>query len=458
MTTQTPETLRRIDCAHHLHPFTDHAAMHTTGTHLIAGAEGCSVIEADGRRLLDGLAGLWCVNVGYNRPEIAAAVARQMEKLCYYPSFFNTTTEPAVELAGKLASLAPAGMTHTVFSNSGSEANETNLKIIRNFWHLRGKPEKRKILSRTFAYHGVTLATTSLTGLPACLTPFDLPLEGFVHVPGPYHFGALASGFFETHGLMSAEQYGTWCLEQTEATIEREGADSIAAIFVEPIQGAGGVIIPPPGYLKNLRALARQHDILFVADEVISGFGRMGAWFASTLWDLEPDLISLAKGITSGYLPLGASMVSSRIADELISGGYFAHGFTYSGHPVACAAALANLAILERENLVERVASDIGPYFESSMLALASHPTVAEARCFKLIGALELVPPGGLAALSSHPTLGARAAALIREEGAIVRGIRNLIAVAPPLIISQAETDALMAAIQRGLDKLWSSL
>jgi putrescine aminotransferase len=375
--------LRRLDEAHHLHPFTDHRAMHKGGTHVIRRAHGCTLVDEDGRELLDALAGLWCVNVGYGRTEIADAVAEQMRAVAFYPSFFNTTTEPTIRLSAKLASHAPEGLQHTIFSNSGSEANETALKLIRAYWKLRGKSAKSKVLSRTFAYHGVGLATTSLTGLPSCTDPFDLPLPGFLHVPGPNSYG---SG-------KSPEEYGAWCLAETERTIAREGAGTIAAMFVEPVQGAGGVIVPPPGYLAALRDLCRRHEILFVADEVITGFGRLGAWFASVLWDLAPDLLTTAKGITSGYLPLGATMVSREIAATLEAGGYLAHGFTYTGHPATCAAALANLAIIEREKLVERVRDDVGPLFQAKLRALAGHPLVAEVRGFGLIGALELRPP-----------------------------------------------------------------
>jgi putrescine aminotransferase len=443
----SPSTLRASDQAHHLHPFTDHTAMHPVGTHILTRAEGCHVFDIRGRKLLDGLAGLWCVNVGYNREEIIRAVSDQMRKICYYPSFFNSTTEPAILLAEKLASLAPPRLTHSVFCNSGSEANETALKIIRNYWKLRGLPRKTKILSRTYSYHGVTLATTSMTGLVSCTAPFDLPLPGFIHVPGPYHYGA------ETD--LSAEAYGQWCLDQTEQTIQREGASTIGALFAEPVQGAGGVVVPPPGYLPALRSLARKYDILFVADEVISGFGRLGEWFGSTVWDLDPDLLNVAKGITSGYVPLGATLVSAEIAKTLIDAGYFAHGYTYSGHPVACVAALANIGILERDKLIPRVRDDIGPYFQQQLARFRGHPAVGEVRGCQLIGALELLPRDGKKALAGVTTLGAKGAAVIRAEGAIVRGIRNLIAVSPPLTISRAEVDELMNAIDRGLAKLW---
>ncbi len=309
----TPDTLRRADQRFHLHPFTQHEELHALGTHILVEGRGVFLRDSEGRQLLDGLAGLWCVNVGYGCSEIVEAVHAQMQQLAYYPSFFNSTTEPAILLAEKLAALAPPGMGHTLFSNSGSEANETALKLIRTLMKHRGTPGKTKILSREFAYHGVTLGTTSLTGLASCSAPFDLPLPGFVHVPGPHAYAANRED--------DPAAYGQWCLEQTERILERENPDTIAAIFVEPVQGAGGVIVPPPGYLQSLRALARQHDILFVADEVITAFGRVGDWFASGLWELEPDLITLAKGLTSGYLPLGATMVRDEWAELLIHGG-----------------------------------------------------------------------------------------------------------------------------------------
>ena len=420
--------------------------MHAQGTRVIVSGSGVFLQDAQGRQLLDGLAGLWCVNVGYGRAEITDAVAAQMRQLAYYPSFFNSTTEPAIRLAARLASLAPPRVQHTIFCNSGSEANESALKIIRGYWKLRGQPQRTKILSREFSYHGVTLATTSMTGLPSCSAPFDLPLPGFLHVPAPHAYAADRES--------DPVAYGKWCVEETARVIEREGADTIAAMFVEPVQGAGGVIPPPAGYLAALRALCREHGILFVADEVITAFGRVGDWFASNLWDLDPDLISLAKGLTSGYLPLGATMVSDEIADVLLHHGYFAHGFTYSGHPTTCAAALANLDIIENDGLIPRVRTNLGPYFQEKLRAFAGHPAVGEVRGTGLIGALELVPRGGKAALTPTMMLGIKAAALARQEGVIVRGIRDIVAVAPPLTITREETDQLFDAVGKALDRL----
>ena len=305
-----------MDRAHHLHPFTDHATMHPSGTHILESGAGCYLQGEEGK-LLDGLAGLWCVNVGYGRKEIVEAVAKQMQELSFYPSFFNSTTEPAVRLADRLGRMAPGNLNYAVFSNSGSEANETALKIIRQYQILKGKPERTKILTRDFAYHGVTLATASMTGLPSCQTPYGLPLPGFLHAPAPY---AYAVGREK-----EAEAYGEECVAATKKIIEKEGPETIGAMFLEPVQGAGGVIVPPAGYLKAMRELAREYEILFVADEVITAFGRLGAWFASAMWNLEPDLMILAKGLTSGYISMGATMVSKPIAEVLMKGGYYAH-------------------------------------------------------------------------------------------------------------------------------------
>jgi putrescine aminotransferase len=329
-----------------------------------------------------------------------------------------------------------------MFTNSGSEANETALKLIRGYLKLRGQSGKSKIVTRSFSYHGVTIATTSMTGLPGCTDPFDLPLPGFVQIPGPHAYAANREG--------DPVEYGKWCLEETERILLREDPATIAAMFIEPVQGAGGVIVPPAGYLKGLRELARKYGILFVADEVITGFGRLGAWFASEMWELEPDFIVLAKGLTSGYLPLGATVVRDEIADVLLHGGYLAHGFTYSGHPTTCAAGLANLAVIERDGLVERVRDDTGPYFQQKLQSFAGHPRVGEARGFGLIGALELLPPDRDRSQLAGK-LGGRAAALARADGVIVRGIRDLIAMAPPLIVTRPQIDELFAGVERTL-------
>jgi putrescine aminotransferase len=439
------ESLRTIDQAHHIHPFTNNDSMHDEGAHIIVSAEGCHVTDDHGTTLLDGLAGLWCVNMGYNRPEIIDAITKQLQKLCYYPSFFNSTTEPTILLAQKLHELGLPRLTHTLFSDSGSGANETAIKIIRSYWKLKGQPERTKLLSRTYSYHGVTLGATNLTGLTSCTLPFNLPTNGFIRVPGPYHYAA------DTE--LSAEAFGEQCLAETEAIILAEGPETIAALFAEPIQGAGGVIIPPSGYLKKLREIARKHGILYVSDEVITGFGRLGTMYASDAWDIDPDIQTLAKGITSGYIPLGATRISDEIAKTLNSGGYYANGHTYSGHPVACAAALANIELMEKESIISYVSDEVGPYFESKIEALRAHPAVGEARAYKLMGALELLDHGKKVT-DAKVGLGPKAAGLIRKNGSIVRGLANLVAISPCLSITKSEIDELFDSVKAGLDEL----
>ncbi|MBN2069276.1 MAG: aminotransferase class III-fold pyridoxal phosphate-dependent enzyme [Opitutales bacterium] len=446
MSVTATSTLRETDKAHHLHPFTNNADMHESGNaHIITSAEGVYVYDDKGNKLLDGLAGLWCVNMGYGRKEIIEAITKQLEQLCYYPSFFNSTTEPTIKLAEKLHQLGLPRLTHTIFSNSGSGANETAIKTIRNYWNLKGKPGRTKLMSRTYSYHGVTLGATCLTGLTSCTKPFGLPTEGFIHAPGPYHY--------VSDTTLSPEAFGQKCLEETEKLILAEGPETIAAMFVEPVQGAGGVIVPPEGYLKKLRELIRKYDILYVSDEVITGFGRTGAMYASDAWDLDPDIQCLAKGITSGYIPLGATRISDEIADTLFKGGYYAHGHTYSGHPVPCAAALANLELMEKENIISYVSENVGPYFQEKLLSFKDHPAVGSTRCCNLMGAMELLDHGKKVT-DPYFGLGPKAAGLIRNEGVIVRGLANLIAISPPLTITHAEIDTLFAAVKAGLDKL----
>ncbi len=447
MPVTTMDQLQDLDRKYHLHPFTNHAEMHASGTHIITSGKGVWIVEAGERKLLDALAGLWCVNVGYGCTEIIDAVKAQMEILPFYPSFFNSTTVPAIKLTEHLARIAPPNLQYTFFSNSGSEANETALKFIRAYYHLKGQPEKQKIVSRKFAYHGVTLGATSLSGLPPMHANFDLPLPGFLHAPAPYPYG--------DNSTLSDEEYGQWCLKETAKLIEQEGPHTIAAIFAEPLQGAGGLIPAPKGYLSGLRNLAREYNLLFVADEVITAFGRLGDWFASNLWNLQPDIMTMAKGLTSGYIPMGATMVSKDIGDTIINGGVFAHGNTYSGHPVAAAAALATLNYMEREDLIPRVRDVVGPYFQKKLRAIAAHPAVGQIRGYQLIGAIEVVPRGGKENLVPNSYLGLRAAKLCREEGVVVRGIRDMIAMSPPFVITHEEIDILFAAIEKALDRLW---
>ncbi len=435
-----------LDAAHHWHPFTDTKELRGEGSRVIVRAEGCTLWDSDGNEFLDGMAGLWCVNVGYGRRELAEAAFGQMTVLPYYNTFFKTTTAPAAELAAKLVALTPDGLNHAFFANSGSEANDTIVRMVRHFWQLRGKPNKKTIISREFAYHGSTMVSASLGGMAAMHGQVDLPLPGFDHIRPPY--------FVRDGGNMSPTEFGVAAAQALEERIGELGADTIAAFIAEPIQGAGGVIIPPESYFPEIQRICRAHDILFIVDEVICGFGRTGNWFACQTFELEPDMMTLAKGLSSGYLPISAVMVGDRVAETLIEkGGEFFHGFTYSGHPVACAVALENIAILERERLVERVRDDVGPYLQDGLRSLADHPLVGEVRGVGLIGAIELVKDKtGPEFFEPVGEVGTICRDHCFRNGLVMRAVRDAMVVSPPLVITREEIDRLIAIARRCLD------
>ncbi|QJE73187.1 aspartate aminotransferase family protein [Aerophototrophica crusticola] len=441
--------LKKLDDAHHLHPFTDFKELSAQGgSRLITRGEGCWIEDDSGNRILDAMAGLWCVNVGYGRKELAEAGYRQMLDLSFYNTFFKTTTGPAALLSAKLAEITPAGFNKVFFANSGSEANDTIVRMVRHYWNLKGKPSKKTFISRTHGYHGTTMASTSLGGMSVMHGQGDLPLPGFVHVMPPYPFD-LANG-------MEPEAFGRLAARMVEEKILELGAENVAAFIGEPIQGAGGVIIPPDSYWPEINRICREHDILLIADEVICGFGRLGHWFGSQRFGIEADFMTLAKGITSGYVPLSAVMVGDRVAETLIEeGGEFYHGFTYSGHPVACAVALANIAVIESENLVERTRTDIGPYLRAKLEeALDGHPIVGEIRSEGLIGAIEIVkdrktrerfPGGGKVGLMARDHC--------FRNNVILRGIRDSLVFSPPLTLSHGEADEIARLAKLSLDQ-----
>jgi putrescine aminotransferase len=438
---------RASDTAHHLHPFTDFRGLAGEGgSRIITKAEGVWLEDSEGQRVLDGMAGLWCVNVGYGRERLAKAAYKQMMELPYYNTFFKTATPPSIELAEKLARLTPEGLNKVFYASSGSEANDTIARIVRRYWKLAGKPERVNIISRTNGYHGSTMAAASLGGMKPMHDLDGLPLPGFHHVRQPYVFAEA--------GDQSPEDFGKAAAKAIEDKILELGADTVAAFIGEPIQGAGGVIIPPASYWPEVQRICKQYDILLIADEVICGFGRTGHWFGSNLFDIKPDLMTLAKGLTSGYVPLSAVMVGDRVAEVLWEkGGEFAHGFTYSGHPVACAVALENLAIIEEENLVERVREETGPYLKDRLADLADHPLVGEVRSVGLIGAVELV-----ADKASHARFNpeGRAGTLCRDHcvkvNVVNRAVRDTMLISPPLIITKAEIDELLARLTKAID------
>jgi len=434
------------DTAHHLHPFTDYKALSAEGSRVIVRAKGCTLWDSNGVAILDGMAGLWCVNIGYGRDELADVAARQMRELPYYNTFFKTTTPPATELAARLAALAPAGLDHVFFANSGSEANDTIVRMVRRYWQLRGEPGRNVIISREYAYHGSTMVGASLGGMTAMHDQIGGPLPGFEHIRPPY--------FLRDGGNMTEDAFGVAAAQALEDRILALGPQRVAAFIAEPIQGAGGVIVPPRTYFPEIQRICRKYGILLIVDEVICGFGRTGNWFGSQTFDITPDLMTLAKGLSSGYLPISAVMVGDRVARTLIDeGGEFFHGFTYSGHPVACAVALENLRIIEDERLVERVRDDVGPYFQARLRELADHPLVGEVRGIGLIAGIELVrDKDGPIFFQPEGRVGTICRDHCVRNNVVMRAVRDGMVVAPPLIITHAEIDHLVDTARRCLD------
>ncbi len=443
--------LRRLDVAHHLPAQADYKLIaELGGSRIITRAQGCMIYDGDGNEILDGMAGLWCVNVGYGRKELAQAAYDQMLELPFYNTFFKTATVPTIELATKIAEKLGGPLQHVFFNSSGSEANDTVFRMVRQYWKLAGQPQRKIFISRWNAYHGSTVAGVSLGGMKAMHAIGDLPVPGVEHVMQPYRFG---EAFGEDE-----EKFCQRAVQAIEDRIIAVGPENVAAFIGEPVQGAGGVIIPPAGYWKRVDALCKKYGILLVVDEVICGFGRLGEWFGFQHYGVEPDLVPMAKGLSSGYLPISALGVSSKIVDVFREkGGDFVHGYTYSGHPTAAAVALKNIEIIEREGLVERTKTDTGPYLAQALKSvLADHPLVGGARSLGLLGAVEIVAEKG----TNKRFSGKEGAAgpIVRDAciaaGLMVRGIRDTIVMCPPLIISHAEIDRAVSTIKQALDQV----
>lgn len=443
---------QQLDAAHHLHPFTDFKQLAARGTRIITRARGVYLEEANGHRLLDGMSGLWCVAMGYGQQSLVDAATRQLQELPYYNNFFQCTTPPAIELARVLVELTPPQFNHVFFTGSGSEANDTFVRMARRYWDLKGQPQRKVIISRWNGYHGSTVAGASLGGMKAMHGQGGLPIPDIVHIEQPY--------WFECGGDLTPEEFGRKAAAALEAKILELGPERVAAFIAEPVQGAGGVIIPPDSYWPAVQKIIDKYGILFCSDEVICGFGRTGQWFGCEYYGTRPDFMTMAKAITSGYLPLGGLMVSDRVADVLIgSGGEFFHGFTYSGHPVACAVALANLSLMKSEDIVRRVRDETAPYWRKQFMTLADHPLVGEARTLGLFGALELVPrKPSRQFFPERGTVGTRARDLCVQNGLVMRAVWDTLITAPPLVISHAEIDALVARARTTLDQLHAEL
>ena len=454
---QDTQAIQALDSAHFIHPFTDHGDLATRGARVITRAENIYVWDSEGKKILDAMSGLWCVNAGYGRRELAQAAYDQMMTLPYYNSFFQTTNVPAVQLATKLASLAPKvgdrSFEHVFFSSSGSESNDTNVRMARRYWDLMGQPERKVIISRHNAYHGSTMAGASLGGMSGMHAQGDLPIPNITHIEQPYHFENGLPGESEADfGLRAAR----WLEEKILAI----GPDKVAAFIAEPVQGAGGVIIPPATYWPDIQRIVDQYGILLICDEVICAFGRLGHWFAYEKFGIKPDLVTFAKGVTSGYIPLGGVMVGNRVAQVLIDkGGEFNHGYTYSGHPVACAVALANLEIMEREGLPQRVRDDIGPYLAKRFAELNDHPLVGVAETCGFVAGLVLVKDKATRQVFDPDlAVGMMCRAHCFKNGLIMRAVGDRMIIAPPLVMTHEQIDDMMALIRLCLDATLAQL
>ena len=444
---QNTANLQSLDRENYLHPFTDSKALHAKGTRVVTGGEGVYIVDSEGNRILDGMAGLWCVNIGYGRDELADVAYEQMKQLAYYNSFFGTANVPAIELAAKIKELAPDNIGHVFFTGSGSESNDTNLRMVRHYWSQKGQPEKRIVISRNNAYHGSTMAGMSLGGMEFMHKQGGI-IDGIEHIMQPHWYKESEAG-------ESVEDFGMRAAKALEDKILELGAENVGAFIGEPIQGAGGVIVPPANYWPEIQRICKKYDLLIILDEVITGFGRTGNWFAAQTFDIEADMIPFAKGLSSGYLPIGGVAVSKRVADVLIEGGEFAHGYTYSGHPVAAAVAKANIDIIEREGMVEQVRDETGPYLQSKLAELADHPLVGQVRGMGMVGAVELVQDKATRApFDKDIEIAAKVRDYAIASGLMVRAVGDCLIMSPPLCISKAEIDELMTLLTNALDAI----
>ena len=446
MTNKNPQTLewQQLSNDHHLAPFSDFKQLKEVGPRIITHAKGVYLWDSEGHKILDGMAGLWCVAIGYGRDELADAASKQMRELPYYNLFFMTAHPPVLELSKAIAEIAPEGMNHVFFTGSGSEGNDTMLRMVRHYWAIKGQPNKKTIISRKNGYHGSTVAGASLGGMTYMHEQGDLPIPGITHIPQPYWFGE--------GGDMSPEEFGIWAANQLEEKILELGVDNVGAFIAEPIQGAGGVIVPPATYWPRIKEILAKYDILFVADEVICGFGRTGEWFGSDFYGLKPDMMTIAKGLTSGYIPMGGLIVRDEVVAVLNEGGDFNHGFTYSGHPVAAAVALENIRILREEKIIEKVHAETAPYLQKRLRELNDHPLVGEVRGVGMLGAIELVQDKATRKRYEGRGVGMICRQFCFDNGLIMRAVGDTMIISPPLVISKDEIDELVTKARKCLD------
>ena len=446
MTSKNPQTLewQQLSNDHHLAPFSDFKQLKEVGPRIITHAKGVYLWDSEGHKILDGMAGLWCVAIGYGRDELAEAASKQMRELPYYNLFFMTAHPPVLELSKAIADIAPQGMNHVFFTGSGSEGNDTMLRMVRHYWAIKGQPNKKVIISRKNGYHGSTVAGASLGGMTYMHEQGDLPIPGITHIAQPYWFGE--------GGDMSPEEFGIWAANQLEEKILELGVDNVGAFIAEPIQGAGGVIVPPATYWPRIKEILAKYDILFVADEVICGFGRTGEWFGSDFYGLKPDMMTIAKGLTSGYIPMGGLIVRDEVVAVLNEGGDFNHGFTYSGHPVAAAVALENIRILRDEKIIEKVQAETAPYLQKRLRELNDHPLVGEVRGVGMLGAIELVQDKATRKRYEGRGVGMICRQFCFDNGLIMRAVGDTMIISPPLVISKDEIDELVTKARKCLD------
>jgi 4-aminobutyrate--pyruvate transaminase len=438
-----------------LHPYTNLVRHKEVGPLVIVRGEGVRVFDDQGRDYIEGLAGLWCTALGWGEERLVQAAADQMRRLPFYHLFSHKSHEPAVELCERLLELAPVPMSKVFLANSGSEANDTALKLIRYRANALGTPDKKKVIARDRAYHGVTLATASLTGLPINHRSFDLPMPGILRAACPHHYRFGRDG-------ESEDDFATRLAEDLEAQILAEGPDTVAAFFAEPVMGAGGVIVPPATYFAKIQAVLDRYDVLLVVDEVICGFGRTGNMFGTETFGIRPDMMTLAKGLSSGYQPISALLVNERvygpIAEESGRIGVLGHGFTYGGHPVAAAVAVETLKIYQERDILSHVRR-VGPVLQAGLRALANHPLVGEVRGVGLIGAVEMVADKhSRTPFDPRLGMGAKVVAKAQANGVILRAMGDSVAFAPPLIISEDEISVMLARFGRALDEAHGEL